>query len=117
MCLKCALSWVYPYGDPRRIFGQGAVAGAPYNARIKDDISGWERVCDKITEAGGNIVLDKNFRTGRRAQKMHGEGDRKTNLRKRDRKSTHLLELPVHPALQGAYAILIGLEGGGGAGS
>ena len=23
MCFNCALSWVYPYGDPRRIFGQG----------------------------------------------------------------------------------------------
>ena len=50
-------------------------------------------------------MLDENFRTGRRARKMHGEGDRKTKLRKRDRKSTHLLELPVHPALKGAYAI------------
>jgi hypothetical protein len=47
---------------------------------------------------------------------MHGESDRKTKLRKRDRKSTHLLELPVHPALKGAYAILMGLEGGEGAG-
>jgi len=70
----------------------------------------------KIIEAKGTIVLDENFRTGRRARKMHGEGDRKTKLRKRDRKSTHLLELPVHPALKGAYAILMGLEGGEGAG-
>ena len=23
MCFNSALSWVYPYGDPRRIFGQG----------------------------------------------------------------------------------------------
>jgi hypothetical protein len=127
MCFNCALSWVYPYGDPRRIFGQGTpkevwhlmvetwtVVGAPSNARITEDISGWERVCDKIIEAGGTIVLDENFRTGRRARKMHGEGDRKTKLRKRDRKSTHLLELPVHPALKGAYAILMGLEGRGG---
>ena len=129
MCFNCALSWVYPYGDPRRIFGQGTpkevwhlmtetwtVVGAPSNARITEDISGWERVCDKIIEAKGTIVLDENFRTGRRARKMHGEGDRKTKLRKRDRKSTHLLELPVHPALKGAYAILMGLEGGEGAG-
>jgi hypothetical protein len=28
---------------------------------------------------------------------------RKTKLRKRDRKSTHLLHLPAHPALVGAY--------------
>ena len=42
--------------------------------------------------------LDENFQTGRRARKTHVEGDRKTKLRKRDRKSTHLLELPVHPA-------------------
>ena len=124
MCFNCALSWVYPYDDPRRIFGQGTpkevwhlmretwtVVGAPSNARITEDISGWERVCDKIIEAKGAIVLDENFRTGRRARKMHGEGDRKTKLRKRDRKSTHLLELPVHPALKGAYAILMGLEG------
>jgi hypothetical protein len=130
MCFNCALSSVYPHGDPRRIFGQGTpkevwhlmtetwtVVGAPSNARITEDISGWERVCDKIIEAKGTIVLDENFRTGRRARKMHGEGDRKTKLRKRDRKSTHLLELPVHPALKGAYAILMGLEGGGVAGA
>ena len=71
-------------------------------------------MCDKIIEAKGTIVLDENLRTGRRARKMHGEGDRKTKPRKRDRKSTHLLELPLHPVLKGAYAILMGLEGGGG---
>jgi hypothetical protein len=38
-------------------------------------------------------------------------------LRKRDRKSTHFLELPVHPALKGANAILMGLEEGGVAGA
>ena len=43
---------------------------------------------------------------------MHGEGGRKTKLRKRDRKSTHLLELPVHPALMEAYRGLLGPEGG-----
>ena len=35
-------------------------------------------MCDKIIEAKGTIVLDENFRTGRRVRKMHGEGDRKT---------------------------------------
>ena len=44
---------------------------------------------------------------------MHGEGDRKTKLCKRDRKSTHLLEIPVHPALMGAYKGLLVPEGGG----
>ena len=39
-----------------------------------------------------------------------------TKLRKRDRKSTHLLELPVHPALKGAYAIMMGRAGGEGGG-
>jgi hypothetical protein len=89
----------------------------PSNARITKDISGWERVCDKTIEAKGTIVLDENFRTGRRVRKIHGEGDRKIKLRKRDRKSTHLLELPVHPALKGANAILMGLEEGGVAGA
>jgi hypothetical protein len=51
------------------------VVGTPSNARITKAISGWERVCDKITEAKGTIVLDENFRTARRAQKTHGEGD------------------------------------------
>ena len=124
MCFNCALAWHYPYGDPRRIFGQGTpkevwylmeqtwtVVGVPTNARITEDISGWERVCDKIIEAKGCIVPDENFRTGRRARKMHGEGGRKTKLHKRDRKSTHLLELPVHPALMGAYKGLLGPEG------
>ena len=71
-------------------------------------------MCGKIIEAKGTIVLDENFRTGRRARKMHDEGDRKTKLRKRDCESTHLLELPVHPALKGAYAILMGAQGAGG---
>ena len=42
-------------------------------------------------------------------------GGRKTKLRKRDRKSTHLLDLPVHPALMGAYEDLPGPEGDGAA--
>ena len=50
------------------------VVGAPSNACITEDISGWERVCDKIIEAKGTIVLDENFRTGRRVRKMRGEG-------------------------------------------
>jgi hypothetical protein len=74
-------------------------------------------VCDKIIEAKGTIVLDENFRTGRRVREMHGEGGRNIKLRKRDRKSTHLLELPVHPALKGANAILMGLEEVGVAGA
>ena len=91
------------------------VAGIPTNARITEDISGWERVCDKIIEAKGTIVPNENFRTGRRARKMRGKGERKTKLRKRDRKSTHLLDLPVHLALMGAYEDLLGPEGGGAA--
>ena len=42
-------------------------------------------------------------------------GGRKTKLRKRDRKSTHLLDLPVHPAPMGAYEDLLGPEGDGAA--
>jgi hypothetical protein len=54
---NCALAWHYPYGDPRRIFGQGTpkevwylmeqtwtAVGAPSNARVTEDISGWEQV-------------------------------------------------------------------------
>jgi hypothetical protein len=91
MCFNCALAWHYPYGDPRRIFGEGmpkevwylmeqtrAAVGAPSNARVTEDISGWRRVCEKIIEAKGCIVPDTNFRTGRRARKMHAEGGRKT---------------------------------------
>jgi hypothetical protein len=124
MSFNFALSWVYPFGDPRRIFNQGTpeqvwylmeqtwtVVGAPSNARIAEDIAGWERVVDKIIEANGCIVADENFRTGRRMCRMHGEGDRKTKLRKRDRKSTQHQELPVHPQLKDAYSILIGVGG------
>jgi hypothetical protein len=59
-----------------------------------------------MNRSQGCIVPDENFRTGRRAQKMHGEGGRTRKLRKlrkRARKSTHLLHLPVNPALMGAY--------------
>jgi hypothetical protein len=69
-------------------------------------------VCDKIIEAKGTIVLDENFRNGRRTRKIHGEVDRKTKLRKREGRRKHLLELPIHPTLKGAYEILMGLEGG-----
>ena len=91
------------------------VTGAPSNARITEDISGWERVCDKIIEDKGCIVPDENFRTGRRARKVHGEGGRKTKLLKRDRKTTHLLHLLAHPALVEAYEDLLEPEGGGAA--
>jgi hypothetical protein len=124
MCFNCALSSVYPYGDPHRIFGQGTptemwrlmmetwtTVGSSSNARITEEISGWERVYDKIIEAKGTIVLNDDFRTGRRARKIHGKGDRKTKLRKREGRRKHLLELPIHPALKGAYEILMGLEG------
>jgi hypothetical protein len=100
----------------RRIIGQGTpmevwylmeqtwtAVGAPSNARITGSISGWERMCDKIIEAKACIVPYENFRTGRRARKMRGEGELETKHLKRDRKSTHLLHLPAHPALVKAY--------------
>jgi hypothetical protein len=89
--------------------------GVPTNARITEDISGWERVCDKTIDAKGCIVPDENFRTGRRARKLHGKGERKTKLRKRDRKIAHLFDLSEHPALMGAYEDLLGPEGDGAA--
>ena len=59
MCFNCALAWHCPYGDVRRIFGQGTpkevlhlmgqtrtAAGVPTNAGITEGILGWERVCD-----------------------------------------------------------------------
>ena len=70
-------------------------------------------MCGKVIEAKGTIVPDENFRTGRRARKLHGEGERETKLRKRDCKSTRLLDLPVRPALMGTYEDLLGPEGGG----
>jgi len=75
--------------------------------------------CDKTIEAGGTIVLDESFRTGRRARNLHGESatKRQRKLRKRDHKSTHLLDLPWHSALKEAYVILMRLERGGGAGA
>jgi len=81
---------------------------APSDARIAEDIAGWEKVCEKIIEAKGCIVPDENFRTGHRARKVHGEGVRKTKLHKRDRKNTLNLELPVHPGLKNAYEVLMG---------
>jgi hypothetical protein len=66
-------------------------------------------------EAKGCIVPDENFGTGRRARKMHGEGGRKTKPRKRDRKSSQLHHLPVHPALAVAFGDLLEPEGGGAA--
>jgi hypothetical protein len=87
--------------------------GVSTNSRIPEAISGLERVLKKFIEAKGCVVPDENFRTGRRARKMHGEGEEKTKLRKRDRKTTHPLDLPAHPALKGAYEDLMGPEGDG----
>jgi hypothetical protein len=69
MCFNYALAWHCPYGEPRRIFGLGTpkevwylveqtwtVVGAPSNARVTEENSGWEWVCDKIIEAKGCIV-------------------------------------------------------------
>jgi hypothetical protein len=89
-----------------------AVVGVPTNARITEGISGWKRVCDRIIKAKGCFVPGENSRTVRRVRKMHGEWERKIKLRKRDRKSTHLLDLPAHPARKGAYEDLLGPEGG-----
>ena len=122
MSFNATLATVYPIGDPRRIFNQGtpaglwelmletwATVGAPSNAHVAEDIAGWEVVCDKIIEAKGCIVPDEFFfRTGHRARRIHGEGERKTKLRKRDRKSAMHQELPVHPGLRSAYESLMG---------
>jgi IS5 family transposase len=89
-----------------------AAVEAPSSACITKGISGCQQVCEKILEAKGAIVLGDSFRTGRRARKIHEEGDRKTMLRKRKGRRKNLPELPIHPALKGAYEILMGLEGG-----
>jgi len=81
---------------------------APSNFHVSDDIAGWEVVCEKIIEAKGCIVPDENFRTGHRARRIYGEGERKTKLMKRDRKRTIQQELPVHPGLKSAYESLMG---------
>jgi hypothetical protein len=72
------------------------VVRAPSNARITEDISGWERVCDKIIESKGCIAPDENFRTGRRARKMHEEG------------GVRPASPPDAPALIGTYEDLLG---------
>ena len=82
--------------------------GAASNARVAEDIAGWEVVCDKIIEAKGCFVPDEIFRTGHRARRIHGEEERMTKLRKRDRKSAMYQELPVHPGLKSAYGSLVG---------
>jgi hypothetical protein len=87
-CFNCALARHCPYGDPRRIFGQGApkevwylmkqtwtAVGVPSNERVTEGISGWERVCYKIIEAKACIVPYEDFLTGCRARKMRGEGE------------------------------------------
>ena len=124
MCFNCALSSVYHYGDPRRIFGQGTptevwslmietwtVVGAPSDARITEGISGWERVCDKIIEAKGTIVLDENSGpAGARGRCTERATERQSSASATARARTCLSSLCTP-----AYAILMGLEGGGGA--
>ena len=65
-------------------------------------------MCDKIIEAKGCFVPDENFRISHRARRIHGEGERKTKLRKHDRKRTMHQEPPAHPGLKSAYGSLMG---------
>ena len=117
MCFNCALSSVY----------QGPQAGVAHHDGDLDDRwgslqrqhqGGHQRVEAGVRENNRgqwHHRTGREFRTGRRARKIHGEGDRKTKLRKREGKSTLSLALPIHTALMGAYEILMGFEGEGGA--
>jgi hypothetical protein len=122
-----ALATAYPFGDPRRIFGQGSQPQlwylmtecwdhcAPTPDRIKEDIFDWPNVMDAIVAAFGTVVADLNFRHGRREMRIDGkEGadgtkSRKTKCRKRDRKGTMPTKLAAHPLLLGAESRLLGL--------
>jgi hypothetical protein len=122
-----ALATAYPFGDPRRIFGQGSQPQlwhlmmecwdhcAPTPDRIKEDIFDWPNVTDAIVAANGTMVPDLNFRHGRREFRIDGkEGPdgttkRKTKCRKRDRKGTVPTKLAIHPLLVGAESRLLGL--------
>ena len=126
MAFNHSLACVYPYGDKRRIFGQGTPKEvwylmsecwkhcAPRPEQIKEDILGWERVNLKIIAAKGTMVPDENFRSGRRELRIDGKAGpggsarRETKARKRDRKDTVAQELVSHPQLKEAVEILLG---------
>ena len=121
-----ALACVYPYGDARRIFGQGTpnevwhlmnecwIHCAPAPERIKEDILGWKGVAQQIVDAKGAMVPDLDFRSGRRLLRIdnktgpNGSNMRKTKAKKRDRKDTVAQELTYHPQLKGAVDVLLG---------
>ena len=114
-----ALACVYPYGDARRIFGQGTPNEvwhlmneccfhcAPAPERIKEDILGWKGVAQQIVDAKGAMVPDLDFRSGRRLLRIdnktgpNGSTMRKTKAKKRDRKDKVAQELTYHLQLKG----------------
>ena len=124
--LNHALACVYPYGDARRIFGQGTpnevwhlmnecwIHCAPAPERIKEDILGWKGVAQQIVDAKGAMVPDLDFRSGRRLLRIdnktgpNGSTMRKTKAKKRDRKEAVAQELTYHPQLKGAVDVLLG---------
>ena len=83
---------------------------APTPDRVKEDILRWPIVCGKIIEAGGAVVPELNFRSGRRVVRIdHKPGVTRTSkLRTRDRVGTILLELTLHPRLKDAERLLLG---------
>ena len=121
-----ALACVYPYGDARRIFGQGTpnevwhlmnecwIHCAPAPERIKEDILGWKGVAQQIVDAKGAMVPDLDFRSGRRLLRINnktgsnGSTMRKTKAKERDRKDTVAQELTCHPQLKGVVDVLLG---------
>ena len=83
---------------------------APTPDRAKEKILRWPIVFNKIIEAGGAVVPELNFRSGRRVVRIdHKPGvTRTSNLRTRDHVGTLLLKLPSHLRLKDAERLLLG---------
>ena len=113
---NCAISSVYPVGDPRR-FGLGTPKEvwssmvrcwsiAPTGARVVEDISPFLDVLDKIIDHEGSYVPDLILRHGRRTVKRDN-GDPLKNKRRARQRIAMIEAKPLHPDSKDAYYALL----------
>lgn len=115
-------SSLYEQDDPRRfILGtpEGVLSAirrawtvAPTSKRIVEDILDFEVVLDKIVEHEGCVVPDEDLRNGRRArqwERVNEKGICKNKPRKKQRKSTLISTVPIHPDIADAREMLLAI--------
>jgi hypothetical protein len=110
-----SLTSIYEMDDPDRMFDgtpkqleatmKKCWTMEPTSERITEDILGLKDTLLKIIAADGCLVKDEDVRSGRRQQKLNGDGECKGKTRKSQRIST-LKERPTHPSALRALQLI-----------